>query len=157
MKLKFIFAATLVVAGLSACQGGMKSNKECSTDSLEVVADSAETMAMPELSQTFGEWKLSKVGDMTVDFDASLLINKDNSFGAHICNSFSGSVAQELRRPDALCFKNVGRTQMMGAEEEMKVEDSFAKLLEDVQFFAVKGNTLQLLNADNEVVIEAKK
>lgn len=152
--IKIMFVATLVVASLSACNSSKKCNNECCADTTEVVGDSVEAMQMPELSQTFGEWKIVKVGDMTVDFDASLVINDDNTFGAHICNSFGGEVAQELRRPDAICFKNVARTDMMGPEEQMKVEDAFAEVLNKVQFFAVKGNTLQLLDADNNVVME---
>ena len=154
--IKMILVATIVVACLSACNSSKNSSKECSADTTELVSDSVEAMQMPELSQTFGEWKIVKVGDMTVDFEASLVINDDNTFGAHICDSFGGEVAQELRRPDAICFKNVARTQMMGPEEEMKVEDAFADVLNKVQFFAVKGNTLQLLDADNNVVVEGK-
>lgn len=154
--IKMMLVATIVVAGLSACNSSKNTSKECSADTTELVSDSVEAMQMPELSQTFGEWKIVKVGDMAVDFEASLVINDDNTFGAHICNSFGGEVAQELRRPDAICFKNVARTQMMGPEEEMKVEDAFADVLNKVQFFAVKGNTLQLLDADNNVVVEGK-
>lgn len=154
--IKIMLVATMVVAGLSACNSSKNSSKECSADTTELVGDSVEAMQMPELSQAFGEWKIVKVGDMAVDFEASLVINDDNTFGAHICNSFGGEVAQELRRPDAICFKNVARTQMMGPEEEMKVEDAFADVLNKVQFFAVKGNTLQLLDADNNVVVEGR-
>lgn len=155
--IKYLFAVTLVAASISACQNGKKCNKDCCADSTEVATDTVETMTMPELSQTFGEWKLVKVGDMDVDFETTLVINDDNTFGAHICNGFGGEVAQELRRPDAISFKNVARNDMMGPEEQMKVEDAFTEALNNVQFFSVKGNTLQLLDADNNVVIVAKK
>ena len=150
MKKTFLALTLAAVFGFCACNHNGKGEAADSINDSTI----AQEMPMPKLSDTYDEWKLSKVGDVDVEFDATVTFNEDGSFAAGLCNSICGKFVQIDRRPDALRFEEVIRTQMMGAEPEMTIEDAFAQALDKVRSFHVCAGQMSLIDEECNEVIE---
>jgi heat shock protein HslJ len=100
------------------------------------------------------EWKLIRMQATdysTLAKPVTLIINPDDTkisgFGG--CNSYFGTVALE---GDHFTVSGVGSTKMY-CDETMETEDTYFRLLQQVDHFAVKDNTLQLLE-EGKVLLE---
>lgn len=154
-KMTVLVLAVIMAAAFMAC-GSCRKQANLHQTSAENV-EQTTTTRIPTLSDIYGTWKVTKILDIDVKMDATMTFDKDGHFGAKVCNSMGGKFVQKERRSDALRFEYLSRTQMMGDEDEMKVEDILSQQLDKVRTFNVVGDVLTLSDEDDNVVITAKR
>ena len=96
-----------------------------------------------------GKWRVATIGDKeVVTSEKEPFISFDVTEGSiHGClgvNLVKGSFTFENGK---LSFGNMGMTMMMGAPEDMEVENSMTRILEETAKVEVSGNTLTLMDA----------
>ena len=163
MKKRIItLALATLTLGMVACNNSQSATEaKDTTGAIEAAAvEEDNAILRPDINNIFGEWELVKVGQDSVTAEIKATLNlsaEESAFNAHISNNFSGKWAQIERRPDAIRFENVIRTQMMGSDEEMKIEDNFAKLINDVRTFTSTNTKLFLIDENENILIEARR
>lgn len=151
--MKKVFCTLVAAAALTlvACSSANTNNADADTTA------PVEAMAAPSIEDTYGEWTINEVCGTPVDGKATLTLNADGTFGAVICNSFSGIVVQRGRSINAFGFENVARTDRMGDPIEMAIEDTFAQTLDSVRHFDIVNGTLLLKDDNDEVLISCQR
>lgn len=163
MKKRIItLALATLTLGMAACNNSQSATETKDTaEAIEAAAvEEDNTILRPDINNIFGEWELVIVGQDSVTAEIKATLNlsaEESAFSAHIANNFSGKWAQIERRPDAIRFENVIRTQMMGSDEEMKIEDNFARLINDVRTFTSTNTKLFLIDENENILIEARR
>lgn len=96
-----------------------------------------------------GKWRVATIGDKEVVTSEkepfiSFDVTEGNIHGCLGVNLVKGSFTFENGK---LSFGNMGMTMMMGAPEDMEVENSMTRILEETAKVEVSGNTLTLMDA----------
>lgn len=135
VKLGFV----LLILSMSACQSAPEAGAE-------------ETGPTAELRNTL--WKLTELNGQSVQTAegqrmSSLTLASEASQAriATACNQ--GSAGYEVNG-NAIKFNVVISTKMMCGSEQMKQEKAFFKVIRESARYEIKGETLELYNADNQ-------
>lgn len=120
----------------------------------QTMPQTAESASTAELRNTL--WKLVNVAGKSVQTAegqrmASLTLDSQEARAriATACNNGSAAFSTE---GDTIRFSPVMSTKMACPGERMQQESEFFKVIEDTSRYAIKGETLELYNADNQLL-----
>ena len=126
---------------LSACSLSKKENA--------VKADDARLF--------YKEWKLVKMGTKNMKYEEGgepitllLTFEPENVSGFSGCNRYFGKFSTKKNR---LSFKQMACTQMACPQQDMSLEDRYLQLLEKVNSFTMRNDTLMLMKNDKVLLI----
>ena len=100
------------------------------------------------------EWRPVLIGETAIDPDTSMVVRftVDGSVNGNSgCNNFFGSLETT---DDGVKMGQMGSTRMACPPEVMELEDLFLDALQATAKFSMGQDSLQLLNADDEVLAE---
>lgn len=110
----------------------------------------------PSIEQTYGEWKITRIGELAVDFEATLSLN-ESRFSARVCNLLNGDVVCKERRADAIRLNLTMQTLMACPEPEDGAERALKEALAKVRTFEVGSNRLVLLDEEGSALVVAER
>lgn len=103
------------------------------------------------------DWRLTQIAgsgvpviDVPADVDATLRIDGTQANGNGGCNAWFATVKVD---GDAIVFDQVGSTMMACEEPRMGFETQYLGYLDDVQSWAIAGDTLQLADGNGVVLL----
>lgn len=95
-------------------------------------------------------WSISS--QQASDFTTTMAFKSDQLTGRAPVNSYGGTY--ETRDDGSIELGEINRTLMAGPKPEMKAEDAYFKLLEQVSTYRVDGSALTLMDAkENELLV----